>query len=83
MLILTRKPGESIRIGDDIVIYVKSISGKTVRLGITAPQSIPVYREELLQAKDIAPAPRNNKPKGVEMIEVVMEGGFEDETATS
>lgn len=49
MLILTRKPGESIRIGDDIVIYVKSISGKTVRLGITAPQSVPVYREELLE----------------------------------
>lgn len=55
MLILTRKPGESIRIGDDIVIYVKSISGKTVRLGITAPQSIPVYREELLNDTEQTP----------------------------
>lgn len=47
MLILTRKPGESIRIGDDIVVVVKSISGKTVRLGITAPSSVAVFREEL------------------------------------
>jgi carbon storage regulator len=64
MLILTRKPGESIRIGDDIVIYVKSISGKTVRLGITAPQSIPVYREELLIDTEQAPVRvKNGVPK--------------------
>ena len=47
MLILTRKPGESIRIGDEIIVVVKSISGKTVRLGIAAPSSVGVYREEL------------------------------------
>ncbi|HAA53337.1 MAG TPA: carbon storage regulator, partial [Myxococcales bacterium] len=47
MLILTRKPGERIRIGDDIVLVVKSVSGKTVRLGITAPKEVAVFREEL------------------------------------
>lgn len=47
MLVLTRKIGESIRIGDDIIITVKQISGKHVRLGIQAPSAIPVYREEI------------------------------------
>ncbi len=65
MLILTRKPGESIRIGDDIVVVVKSISGKTVRLGITAPSSVAVFREELfaqivIQQEEAASAQEEN-----------------------
>lgn len=47
MLTLTRKIGESIRIGDDIVVVVKEIKGKQVRIGIEAPRDIYVCREEL------------------------------------
>lgn len=49
MLTLTRKIGESIRIGDDIVVVVKEIKGKQVRLGIEAPRDVYVCREELFQ----------------------------------
>ena len=47
MLTLTRKVGESIRIGDDIVVIVKEIKGKQVRIGIDAPRDVYVCREEL------------------------------------
>ena len=47
MLTLTRKIGESIRIGDNIVVVVKEIKGKQVRLGIEAPRDVYVCREEL------------------------------------
>jgi carbon storage regulator len=49
MLVLTRRLGESITIGDDIVVTVLSVSGGQVRLGITAPQSVRVVREEILK----------------------------------
>jgi len=48
MLILTRKPGEVITIGDDIQIHVLSIKRGQVRIGIDAPRDIPVNREEAL-----------------------------------
>lgn len=47
MLHLTRKPSESINIGDDIVITVLAIKGDQVRLGINAPLSTKVFREEI------------------------------------
>jgi carbon storage regulator len=47
MLQLTRKPGETIVIGDDIRITVMQIAGGAVRVGIEAPRAVPVYREEL------------------------------------
>ena len=50
MLVLTRKPGEAVRIGRDLVITIKEIRGKQVRLGIEAPASIPVYRQEIYDA---------------------------------
>ncbi|HVI03000.1 MAG TPA: carbon storage regulator CsrA [Enhygromyxa sp.] len=49
MLTLTRKAGQKIRIGDDIEIVVREIRGRQVRLGISAPNGMPVYREELYQ----------------------------------
>lgn len=49
MLILTRKPGETIRIGDNISISVLGVSGQQVRLGITAPEAVEVHREEIYQ----------------------------------
>ena len=47
MLVLTRKPKQSIMIGDDIEISVISSSGDKVRLGIQAPREIPVFRKEV------------------------------------
>ncbi|MDX2471884.1 MAG: carbon storage regulator CsrA [SAR324 cluster bacterium] len=49
MLILTRKLGESITIGDDIKIQVLEIKGKQVRLGIQAPKKYTIHREEIYQ----------------------------------
>ena len=54
MLCLTRKPGEEIRIGDDITIVVVATSNGRVRLGIQAPQHVHIVRSELL----IDPAPQ-------------------------
>lgn len=50
MLVLTRKTGQSIVIGDQIVVRVISIDGNTVRLGIEAPRELPVYRREIYLA---------------------------------
>ena len=50
MLIITRKPGEKIMLGDDIVVHVMEIVGNSVRVGIQAPRSLPVYREEIWDA---------------------------------
>jgi carbon storage regulator len=47
MLILTRRPGERVVIGNDILITVMGVSGHTVRLGIAAPGGVPIYREEI------------------------------------
>lgn len=49
MLVLTRKLGEKIQIGDDISILIMEIKGKQVRLGIDAPPDIKVHREEIYQ----------------------------------
>lgn len=49
MLVLTRKLGEKIQIGDDISILIMEVKGKQVRLGIEAPSHIKVHREEIYQ----------------------------------
>jgi carbon storage regulator len=51
MLILTRKLGETIRIGDDIAVTVLSVHGTQVRLGIAAPRDVAVEREEIAKRK--------------------------------
>ncbi|MEI2702478.1 MAG: carbon storage regulator CsrA [Baekduia sp.] len=50
MLIITRRPGEKIMVGDDVVVEVIEVNGSSVRIGIAAPKSIPVYREEIWDA---------------------------------
>ncbi len=50
MLTLTRREGESIVIGNDIRVTVKSIRGRHARLMISAPRGIPIYREEVFRA---------------------------------
>jgi carbon storage regulator len=47
MLVLTRKPSQSIIIGDDIEVTVLSTSGGNVRIGIQAPRDIPIFRKEI------------------------------------
>jgi carbon storage regulator len=67
MLILTRRPGESIQVGEDIEISVIEIRGNQVRLGINAPAEVLVLRSELLESKSqaadieqpVSPQPRS------------------------
>jgi carbon storage regulator len=47
MLVLTRKSNQSIMIGDDIEVSVLSVMGDKVRIGIQAPQEVPVFRTEI------------------------------------
>ena len=49
MLVLTRRPGESIVVGSDIVVTVIEIKGGQVRIGIDAPREVDVYREEIYE----------------------------------
>ncbi|HZI89661.1 MAG TPA: carbon storage regulator CsrA [Candidatus Polarisedimenticolia bacterium] len=49
MLLLTRKLGENIRIGDDVKITIVEVKGNHVKLGIDAPASVKVHREEIYE----------------------------------
>ena len=49
MLILTRRPGETLIISDNIRVTVLDVSGNQVRLGVTAPREVPVHREEVAE----------------------------------
>ena len=61
MLILTRRLGESVKIGDQVTVTVLGVNGSHVRLGFGAPKHIPVHREEIYDRMhkgpiDLAPA---------------------------
>lgn len=64
MLILTRRAGEALRIGDDIEVTVMAVSGSQVRIGINAPRDVAVDREEIAERKrrdrDNAPSSGNS-----------------------
>jgi carbon storage regulator len=47
MLVLTRKSNQSIMIGDDIEVSVLAVMGEKVRIGISAPRDVPVFRKEV------------------------------------
>ncbi|MFY0406997.1 carbon storage regulator CsrA [Solicola sp. PLA-1-18] len=48
MLVLSRRVGESIVIGDDVVVTVLDVKGDVVRVGVSAPRSVAVHRQEVL-----------------------------------
>jgi carbon storage regulator len=50
MLVLSRKPGEALRIGEDVEITVVEVKGDMVRIGIQAPRDVQVWRKELWEA---------------------------------
>jgi carbon storage regulator len=61
MLVLTRKRGQSIMIGDDIEISILSITGDKVKVGIQAPQDVPIFRNEIyaeIQRQDLGTSAR-------------------------
>lgn len=61
MLALTRKSGESIVINNDVEITVLDIKGDQVKIGITAPKSVPVYRKEVyIQIQEANKAANNS-----------------------
>ena len=64
MLVLTRKLNQEIVIGDDIRITVVSVGGDQVKLGITAPRSVPVHRLEVYQERRADP--RTAEPRILE-----------------
>jgi carbon storage regulator len=65
MLVLTRKTNESIMIGDDVEVSVLAVSRDKIRLGITAPREVPVFRKEVYvsikeEASDAEEAPEED-----------------------
>ena len=49
MLVLSRKPGEKIMIGNDVVLTILEVRGDNVKLGVQAPRSIAIHREEIYE----------------------------------
>lgn len=50
MLVLTRKPGEALMLGEDIQIKVIAIDGDQVKIGVEAPKALKIYRQEIFEA---------------------------------
>lgn len=71
MLVLSRRPGEAIRIGDDIVIKVVAAGSGQVRIGIEAPRHVRVLREEVHGALAAANEEASRRPEAALVIEVL------------
>lgn len=76
MLVLTRRPGESIMIGDDIVVTVLDVRGDVVRVGIKAPRSVQVHREEVyLELQKVNREAASPSESAVEALSELLKGG--------
>lgn len=60
MLILSRRIGESLMIGDDVVINVLGVNGNQIRIGVEAPRNVEVHREEIYERIQAEKAAHNN-----------------------
>jgi carbon storage regulator len=58
MLILTRKVGETLMVGEDVTVTVMAVNGNQVRIGINAPKDVEVHREEVYDRIKIEKMPR-------------------------
>jgi carbon storage regulator len=67
MLILTRRLGESVKIGEDVTVSIMGVRGPKVRLGFTAPEDVAVHREEIYQRVQ-ADRSANAQPTEVEPV---------------
>ncbi|HEX2226059.1 MAG TPA: carbon storage regulator CsrA [Candidatus Binatia bacterium] len=83
MLILSRRPGESLTIGDNITITVVSINGNQIRLGIKAPREVRVLRDEIYKAirdeNQAAATPHEHKRRMEDAIKRLRQGTEEGE----
>jgi carbon storage regulator len=71
MLILTRRHGESVKIGDEVTVTVLAVKGHQVRIGVAAPKHVPVHREEIyerLQAEKAGPKSADLAPPAQELV---------------
>jgi carbon storage regulator len=80
MLVLTRKSNQSIMIGDEIEVSVLSVMGEKVRIGIQAPQKVPVFRKEIYleihrEATGVVAEPDGQPEKVAEVDESLRELG--------
>ncbi len=70
MLVLTRKPGDRILVGDDIIITVLDSRGDGVRIGIEAPAGVRIHREEVVRAVEAANAQAAAAAAGAEAADL-------------
>lgn len=87
MLILTRKIGEIVRIGDDVTVRVLGVRGGQVSLGFSAPSDVRIFREEVLEADRAAAAARSGVAGGKRPVDrstdtATARGGSADGTRT-
>lgn len=74
MLVLTRKPGQSIMIGDEVEVQVLSVAGEKVRLGITAPRDVAIFRNEVYERiENEGGAPSTNGHAGDEAVDEALQ----------